>query len=290
MITLTKLKHDPAVRRALTGPILARRWWRARKRQALDEALARFTERAVGDIVMRVDDFEGHFAISPRSHLFRRLFLEGEYEPDLAQVFVEHIDPSRDVIDVGANVGFFSILAARHLSAGRVLSIEPTEAAFARLSRNVSSNDEDQKVILHRGLVSDSQGTNAIHVIPGMEEYSSIGALHPAAREVYATEQHMVASDRLDDLVAHHGLNPGLIKVDVEGAEGLVFRGATETLRKFRPVILSELSDPLLRELGDSAHELVRMLESAGYSVLDPLGRCKPGEIPFGDILCLPES
>src|SRR3546814_5280958 len=98
--------------------------------------------------------------------------------------------------------------------------------------------------------MSDTQGTNAIHVIPGMEEYSSIGALHPAARAENGVQEHTVASDRLDDLVIRHDLKPGLIKVDVEGAEGLVFRGAMETLNKFRPVILSELSDPLLRELG----------------------------------------
>src|SRR3546814_14950690 len=111
-----------------------------------------------------------------------------------------------------------------------------------------------------------------------MEEYSSIGALHPAARAENGVQEHTVASDRLDDLVIRHDLKPGLIKVDVEGAEGLVFRGAMETLNKFRPVILSELSDPLLRELGTSALEVVRMLENAGYRVVDPMGRSSPGE------------
>src|SRR3546814_14953280 len=80
--------------------------------------------------------------------------------------------------------------------------------------------------------MSDTQGTNAIHVIPGMEEYSSIGALHPAARAENGVQEHTVASDRLDDLVIRHDLKPGLIKVDVEGAEGLVFRGAMVTLNR----------------------------------------------------------
>src|SRR3546814_11552837 len=96
----------------------------------------------------------------------------------------KYLDPSRDVIDIGANIGFFSVLAGRRLSTGRVLSVEPTDAAFARLSRNVQLNGVSDRAILHQGLISDTQGTNAIHVIPGMEEYSSIGALHPAAREL----------------------------------------------------------------------------------------------------------
>src|SRR3546814_11047585 len=113
--------------------------------------------------------------------LFRRLFINGEYEPELAKLFLKYLDPSRDVIDIGANIGFFSVLAGRRLSTGRVLSVEPTDAAFARLSRNVQLNGVSDRAILHQGLISDPHGTNEIHVITGMEEYSSIGALHPAA-------------------------------------------------------------------------------------------------------------
>src|SRR3546814_15346114 len=81
--------------------------------------------------------FCSSFAMSPKSHLFGRLFINGEYEPELAKLFLKYLDPSRDVIDIVANIGFFSVLAGRRLSTGRVLSVEPTAAAFARLSRNV---------------------------------------------------------------------------------------------------------------------------------------------------------
>src|SRR3546814_13538857 len=92
--------------------------------------------------------------------------------------------------------------------------------------------------------MSDTQGTNAIHVIPGMEQYSSIGALHPAARAENGVQEQTVASDRHDDLVIRNDLKPGLSKVYVEEAEGSVFRGAVEMLTTFRPAIFSELLDP----------------------------------------------
>ena len=73
---------------------------------------------------LRVDEFEGEFLLGPKSHLLHRVLAFGAYEPELAQLFVSHIDPDRDVIDVGANVGFFTNLAARKLETGRVLAIE----------------------------------------------------------------------------------------------------------------------------------------------------------------------
>src|SRR3546814_11734989 len=99
--------------------------------------------------------------MSPKSHLFRRLFINGEYEPELAKLFLKYLDPSRDVIDIGANIGFFSVLAGRRLSTGRVLSVEPTDAAFARLSMNVQLTGVSDRAIFPQGLISDTQGTNA---------------------------------------------------------------------------------------------------------------------------------
>src|SRR3546814_9162768 len=101
--------------------------------------------------------------MSPKSHLFRRLFINGEYEPELAKLFLKYLDPSRDVIDIGANIGFFSVLAGRRLSTGRVLSVEPTDAAFARLSRNVQLNGVSDRAILHQGLISDTHGRSEEH-------------------------------------------------------------------------------------------------------------------------------
>src|SRR3546814_7653834 len=69
----------------------------------------------------------------------------------------KYLDPSRDVIDIGANIGFFSVLAGRRLSTGRVLSVEPTDAAFARLSRNVQLNGVSDRAIRSEEHTSELQ-------------------------------------------------------------------------------------------------------------------------------------
>src|SRR3546814_8596085 len=86
-------------------------------------------------------------------------------------------------------------------------------------------------------LIAQSDGMAMLNVVKGREEYSSMaGIVHPSAvGEV--TESINVKTRTIDSLVAEHGLRPALLKVDVEGAEGMVFAGAERTLKEHRPEI-----------------------------------------------------
>ena len=98
-----------------------------------------------------------------------------------------------------------------------------------------------------------------------------------------------VTASTVDQLVAEYALNPGFIKVDVEGLEHLVFSGASDVLARCRPVILAELTDPLLKSNGSSAKEVVDMIAAHNYQITDPLRpSVVPGTREFGDILCVP--
>lgn len=82
---------------------------------------------------------------------------------------------------------------------------------------------------------------------------------------------------------------PGLIKVDVEGAEGFVFRGARETLKTHRPTVISELARPLLRENGSSPEEILEIFAECNYRVVDMNDPDrKPGVADFTDIVATP--
>jgi FkbM family methyltransferase len=288
MAMLQSLKQMPAARAIFAGPIAVRSAIRKRLDHSGASVLDRLSRDAVGDIVLSVSEFDGKFTLSPSSDLFRRILRNGSYEPELASLFRKHVNPSKDIIDVGANIGFFTVLGAK-LTAGRVLAVEPTKAAAQRLQHNIELNSVAERVILFKGVVSNSSGEETINVINGREEYSSIGNLiHPsAAGAVY--EQERVTSMSVDDLVEQFNLQPGLIKIDVEGAEGKVYSGANHTLATYRPIIISELSEALLRPMGSSAVEIVRNIERLGYLVIDPLNpKQSPGTKAFGDILAIP--
>ena len=185
-----------------------------------------------------VDEFDGHFFIDKRSDVFKRLVIHAFYEPELVSYCSQYIDPMRDAIDVGANVGFYSVLFSNKISnTSRVLSIEPTNNVFERLKKNLELNNCISGIILYKGVVSDQVGSVEINTIIGREEYSSIGGMnHPEILGDSYTS-YKVSSSTLDVLVDKNNLNPGFLKIDVEGCEHLVFKGGLNTIKTYKPVI-----------------------------------------------------
>lgn len=291
MSWLGLVRQNPTLRLALARSLALKHQRARRLRRSAEQALDRLAQLCREDVTLFVPEFEARFALSPASALFHRILIDGEYEPQLVQAFRHHLDPQRDVLDIGANVGFFTVLAARLAVSGRVLAAEPSRTAAGRLRHNLALNAVSEKVILFEGLLSDRAGERTLNVIPGREEYSSIGPLvHPSvAGEAFV--QEIAPATTVDSLVEQHRLKPGLLKLDVEGAEALVLAGATRTLREHRPVILSELSNALLRNMGTSGTQVVAQLQELGYSVTDLKDpTLRPGVRLYGDILAVPRG
>lgn len=240
------------------------------------------------DPLVRVDEFKGTFNMGAQSDLFRRLAIYGEYEPKLVKSCLQHLNRNKDVIDIGANIGFYSVLFAQEINK-RVLSVEPTQNALKRLRQNIKLNNVESKVEIFEGVVSDHNGTLKIKSVVGKEEYSTIcNPVHESIGQQQILEEE-VECITLDDLIEKYQLSPGFIKMDVEGAEMLVFKGAMKTLTKHRPIIISELTDELLRKNGSSAAEIIELIVSANYKVIDPLNASNTFKNQkFGDVLCIP--
>lgn len=288
---MQRLLGNPAVRTVLEPLLAGRRALLRRRARAQQERFERFSGLLAEDPVLRIDDFRGTFAISPGSHLLSRIALDGSYEPEMAAICRAHLDPARDAIDVGANVGFFSVLMARELPGRRVLAIEPTPGALARLHANLSRNGVADRVLVVEGAAAAEAGHFDLSVIEGREEYASLGPLVHTAIAGEAHRTVRVATTTLDDLVEAHGLAPGFIKIDVEGAEAAVLEGARQTLARHRPVVMAEINDPLLRQQGSSLRAVLALLTDAGYDLSDPShpGQ-RPGLRPYGDVLAVPRE
>jgi len=277
--------------RFLLHPMILLRRRLARRGDVLRNRLVENLQRSLAeDPVVHLTEFQGTFVLDRRSHLFARVASEGAYEPELAAICVARLDPNRDAIDVGANAGFYTNLMARQLRAGgRVLAIEPTPNALARLRSNIKRNGIDAQTLVFEGIASDRECTRSLHTVVGKEEYSSVGSLaHPSIVNE-RSETRDVQSTTIDALVQRHGLDPGFIKIDVEGAEHEVLRGAEATLRTHRPIVLSELSARLLAHNGTSASDVIEYMQRLGYRVTDPLnpdGRLAVRD--YGDMLCVP--
>ncbi len=283
-------KH-PAFRAVLSPGIYAYHAIFSKKSRWQDEVLDALGELLVDDPVIRVDEFLGTFAFAAKGHLFARIVKTKTYEPKIVELCKRYLDRGRDVIDVGANIGLFTVFFAKSLSHGRVLSVEPTPRALQRLRRNIDLNGVSDRIDIYEGVALDRKTTVQIKTIKDKEEYSTLGELKHRSVQHEACTFEEVVGNTVDELVAERSLNPGFMKVDVEGTEHLVFGGARKILEKNRPVIVSELCDFLLTQNGSSASDTMRLILSHEYDIFDPGNPESPLRPDHsGDIICFPRE
>jgi len=166
-------------------------------------------------------------------------YLLGTVEQEIQNVLQLWLRPEMTVYDVGANVGFITVIAARLVGEkGKVCGFEPVPMLADQAMHNALLN-QFRQVSIHRVALSDQDREAVFQVSKNL----TMGRL--ANRESHApdAENELVVRERkLDTLVATDGLpDPDLVKIDVEGTEAAVLDGATEVLRRARPALLIEL-------------------------------------------------
>lgn len=281
----------PFIRMIFYPLILVRRFFLRKKLSNREEVYNNLCEILAEDPVIKVNEFQGVFYIDCRSDLFKRILFSKTYEIELVKLCLRYLNKKKDAIDVGANIGFYSVLFAKNLEEKKVLAIEPTQNSLNRLYKNIELNNVKNKVLVFNGAVANFSGNTEIKIIEGREEYSSIAAFkHPCVvNENFKSE--IILVDTLDNLVTKYSLNPGFIKIDVEGSEHLVFLGAKKVLEVHRPIILSELSNLLLKANGSSSEEVVRFIKSYNYEVKDAyFPNVSPVKREFTEIICIPKE
>jgi len=170
-------------------------------------------------------------------------------------------------IDIGANIGLFTVIAARQVGkTGRVFAFEPVETTRIRLEENIRLN-ELKNVTVFQAALSNTLGLQTITVpTSGHDAWSSLG--NPIAGAGY--EQQRVIALTFDALFASDAIkkSPTMIKLDVEGWESNVIKGANRTLRwSDAPLIQVEFTDDAAIASGGSCAGLYKLLESLGYTI-----------------------
>ena len=183
------------------------------------------------------------------------------HEPETMSWWLTFAAEGGDVLDVGANTGTFGFLAKCLSPDARVVAFEPLARIAAKVRENVTVSGLE--VDVREMAVADIEGRLLIYDPGGSNAYSaSLSAdFLPGDKESYEVEVTTI-----DAFCAAHGLEPRLIKIDVEGVEGRALLGARETIRRTGCRIICEW-------LGtDESHErAIEMLEDLGYCALDTL-------------------
>lgn len=272
MALVRSLYSQSPLFRTLVNPLrqMRRRLARMRQKSMLNR-FEPFLDMLAEDPVLYVDEFGGNFVIGRKSSILHKMITHGSYELCLSRLLSRLVNPAQDAIDVGANLGFYSVLLANLIADRTVLAFEPVPEAIVRLRKNLVLNNASDKVAICPMIASNSSGRIDMKVVVGQEEYSTVGMMEHQNVVASVYEKRSVECTTLDLQVASRSLNPGFIKIDAEGSEHMVLEGSMETLRKHRPIILSELSAHMLSSNGSSAEGVLSLLDSVGYAVVDPI-------------------
>jgi FkbM family methyltransferase len=171
--------------------------------------------------------------VNPRTG---RNYIRGEAEIRIQETLAERVKSGMVFYDLGANIGLFTLLAARLVgSRGKVFSFEPDAQTAARLRRNIEHNGFENVSVVEAGIWSSSGTMNFAAADPSSPD-RGLGRF-VVGEGGAGTPMRCVS---LDDFI-ESAAPPDVIKCDVEGAEVEVFGGAEKFLRMSRPLIVCEI-------------------------------------------------
>lgn len=199
-----------------------------------------------------------------RDAIAREVCFTGMYGPQETSIFRALLRPGMTFVDVGANWGYFSLLAS-HLvgDGGRVVSLEPDPRLFPVLSENVARN-RIGNASLHQLAAARERGELSL---AGFDEEAGNFGISRIVADASGERVFTVRADTLDRVLEEAGVGSvDLLKMDIEGAEAAALAGLGRSLRERRVRrLLIELHPAELAEQGTSAGEVVEALRGAGY-------------------------
>ncbi len=220
-------------------------------------------EVAWRDHVFEVRTTAGLMAGNTRDILQQYLYYFGVWEPEATAFLNNCLKPGDTFIDVGANIGYFSLLAAKNVGPnGRVIAVEASPVVYQHLVGNVNLNQARQIRTLNVAAAAE-KGTVALYC--GQECNCGATSVVCGESDVVIAEVHAAP---LTDLISDDEWNNArLVKIDVEGAEVGVIRGLGPLIERGRSdrEYLIEIHPAQLRRLGHSPAEVLRTFHDAGY-------------------------
>ncbi|MSP42163.1 MAG: FkbM family methyltransferase [Alphaproteobacteria bacterium] len=195
--------------------------------------------------------------------------MAGRYEIAETRFILDNLKEGDTFLDIGANIGWFAVQAAAKTGAkGRIIAIEPRTQTGAYLARSLQANGFMDRSEVHHCAAGAQAGR--VSIVWNGEAGNPGGTwslpdkqmLQEFREDCFRTEE--VPVQTVDAVVGDRRVD--MIKIDIEGAEGLALRGAMKTLSQSRPVILSEMNFPLLPKIsGLTAGDYVRWMAQQRY-------------------------
>lgn len=189
------------------------------------------------------------------------------WQPEVWDSLKSRLGPGAVLIDVGAHIGTFTLLgAARVGPSGKVIAFEPNPETLVKLRSNIEASNAASIVTVEPIACTDKDQQLTLYADRGSNTgASSLSEKNAEAFDV-APKPYSVRGRPIDDVVNELGLTRvDAIKIDVEGAEVGVLRGAIKTLEKFHPKVVIEIDERQLAAFDTKPSDVTGLLTQAGY-------------------------
>lgn len=196
------------------------------------------------------------------------LYYSGVYELETLKCLQQYIQADMTVFEIGANIGSHSFEIAKLLQtgSGKVYCFEPTDYAFQKLLLNHSLNNF-RNMIFEKIALSDQEGSQILTPTSSLDTmaFTASWDIKNGGSKNICT-QHILFKT-LDGYVQEHNITQvDLLKIDVDGYELKIIKGGSQTITRYAPVIIIELSECMLHYVDDTLEELLATLHYLGYT------------------------
>jgi len=219
--------------------------------------------------ILEIQGSKMYINVRDKDSVMRKTFqayaLNRIHEETTTNLFRKVVKEGNVVVDLGANIGYFTLLAARLIGEkGKVFAFEPEPKNFGYLIKNIKLNDYNNIVAVQKA-VSDHSGKTKLFICPYDSGHHTIN--QPSGIKAYSRQKLSeiafieVETVTLDEYLKDKVDRVDVVKIDVEGAEALVIFGMRETLRKNKNIkIFLEFFPLLIKKMGSFPQEFIESL------------------------------
>ena len=206
----------------------------------------------------------GRFYAKPIDFVENRLCFFGTWEPAITAQFQRLLKSGDIVLDVGANIGYYSVLASKLVGPeGKVIAFEPSPSIRQRLSANLELNAiENVSVVPYAAWYENGQAV--LNLVDGNRGSSTLG------QTSNSSQSESVELKRLDEMIPDHLVERiRLLKIDVEGAEWAALQGASGLLERAKNIaVICEVCPERIEALSGSLNELLSFMSQRGFHAI----------------------
>jgi len=244
------------------------------KMQSFNKTLFYLSERLKDTDIERIEIQEGLLVFTTKKDNIKLVFNGVDrrcvpfdilnfdyYEQEDEEVLFSLLEDDAVILDVGANIGWYSLLFSKRLPRSRIYAFEPIQDTYKYLITNLTLNNARNVFPFNIGL-SEKEGSSTYFYFPG----GSVLASEKNLIQCPKAQETVCKVDALDKFISSQKIDKiDLIKCDVEGAELFVVKGGINSIKEFLPIIFIELFERWAIQFNYHPNDVIKMLNELGY-------------------------